>query len=540
MTSTNHIMSILLIIESFPATSDIPEPSRETTTIYLILNTEGFIQGYGSARVSFFNLLFPHINKPAEQLPVITTGVTKFDMMFLEWLMKIELKLNTEAHTTQINSFSRLFRGVVKKYPSFRSLRKLYSGGSSGVEMPGKKTLQRHPTNTKHEEDSQNLSVLNTNQSDSCKVVGEFPRRPPGEPWTVFCCESSSSPHIDSVFNMAVQVQNLKVTMYRLKQLGCFILQDITNISDEYGEVNYAIVKSCCGNVVHTLIEKTGYDGWFLPEYERVDVAAKPTLIDDYDLSSNSFFDHVTLVCRTGGTNDIIRWYQDAFEMKRFITNRQDSEEEGIVIGDDVGMRLKVMEFWKCSEVGIASTDCQDGSGIEEDASWEPLKIVIAESLPDIQNTQVEQFIADHNGPGLQHIGLHTSDIVTTVNGLSKRGIRFREPPPTYYTDLGQRGAIELAGEDPAILSKYGILLDVEADPFDEDDSLYPSPESNTQKYLMQIFTHPIFNRDTFFLEVIQRKGARGFGVGNVTALARSVNAYQQLLQNQEYLLGNK
>lgn len=42
----------------------------------------------------------------------------------------------------------------------------------------------------------------------------------------------------------------------------------------------------------------------------------------------------------------------------------------------------------------------------------------------------------------------------------------------------------------------------------------------------MQIFTFPLFERDTFFLEVIQRKGARGFGVGNVTALARSINAY--------------
>lgn len=47
----------------------------------------------------------------------------------------------------------------------------------------------------------------------------------------------------------------------------------------------------------------------------------------------------------------------------------------------------------------------------------------------------------------------------------------------------------------------------------------------------MQIFTYPVFRRDTFFLEVIQRKGARGFGVGNVTALARSVNAYNEAMK---------
>lgn len=50
----------------------------------------------------------------------------------------------------------------------------------------------------------------------------------------------------------------------------------------------------------------------------------------------------------------------------------------------------------------------------------------------------------------------------------------------------------------------------------------------------MQVFTHPVFDQDTFFLEVIQRKGAKGFGVGNVTALARSVNAYKEMLRQQE------
>jgi len=57
--------------------------------------------------------------------------------------------------------------------------------------------------------------------------------------------------------------------------------------------------------------------------------------------------------------------------------SRQDTEEEGLVIGDDVGLRLKVLEFWKCSEAGLASQKC-------DEEEWEPLKIVIAESLPNI------------------------------------------------------------------------------------------------------------------------------------------------------------
>jgi len=55
----------------------------------------------------------------------------------------------------------------------------------------------------------------------------------------------------------------------------------------------------------------------------------------------------------------------------------QDSEEDGLVIGEDVGMRLKVLQFWKCSESGLATENMND---------WEQLKIVVAESLPNISN----------------------------------------------------------------------------------------------------------------------------------------------------------
>jgi 4-hydroxyphenylpyruvate dioxygenase-like putative hemolysin len=71
-------------------------------------------------------------------------------------------------------------------------------------------------------------------------------------------------------------------------------------------------------------------------------------------------------------------------------------------------------------------------------------------------------------------------------------------------------------------------LLDNEADVFE------PDYDPSEERFLMQVFTYPIFDKDTFFLEVIQRRGARGFGVGNVTALARSVNAYKEMLQRQE------
>lgn len=75
----------------------------------------------------------------------------------------------------------------------------------------------------------------------------------------------------------------------------------------------------------------------------------------------------------------------------------------------------------------------------------------------------------------------------------------------------------------------FSVLTDNEADVFENNND-----NNDEECYLMQVFTYPIFQQDTFFLEVIQRRGARGFGIGNVTALARSVNAYKKMLQENE------
>ena len=77
---------------------------------------------------------------------------------------------------------------------------------------------------------------------------------------------------------------------------------------------------------------------------------------------------------------------------------------------------------------------------------------------------------------------------------------------------------IQDSGFSVSAFERLGLLLDTEAD-FDDGE----------EKALVQVFTKPIFqDRDTFFLEVLQRKGARGFGAGNITALARSIVLYQQ------------
>lgn len=51
-------------------------------------------------------------------------------------------------------------------------------------------------------------------------------------------------------------------------------------------------------------------------------------------------------------------------------------------------------------------------------------------------NTQIEGFIKDHGGPGIQHVGLHTTNMIKTVVEMTKNGVKFRHPPPTYYTEV--------------------------------------------------------------------------------------------------------
>ncbi len=79
------------------------------------------------------------------------------------------------------------------------------------------------------------------------------------------------------------------------------------------------------------------------------------------------------------------------------------------------------------------------------------------------------------------------------------------------------------ANEDIEKFKSLGLLLDSEAD--------VAAGKGNQDRFLIQIFTQPLFppSHNTFFLEILERRGARGFGAGNITALAKSIVLQQQL-----------
>ncbi|XP_046888397.1 4-hydroxyphenylpyruvate dioxygenase-like protein isoform X2 [Hypomesus transpacificus] len=199
------------------------------------------------------------------------------------------------------------------------------------------------------------------------------------------------------------------------------------------------------------------------------------------------------------------------------VESEEDVDEGYVLNQDGIGLRLTAMEFWKCSEEGIQLPF--------KDVTEPDCKFVIAESLPEQSSNQVDTFLEQHKGPGIQHIGLYTQDIVCTTQTMATAGVHFFSPPPAYYTEVGKQQEMEDAGYDPQMLSQHGILLDTD---LRQDSSPSHTTTNQNKRYLLQVFTKPIFAEDTFFLELIERRGASGFGEGNIRALWRSVQAYME------------
>ena len=115
--------------------------------------------------------------------------------------------------------------------------------------------------------------------------------------------------------------------------------------------------------------------------------------------------------------------------------------------------------------------------------------------------SQIEEFLREYKGEGIQHIALGTSDIYQAVDIIRGRGIPFQDTPDTYYEMLPER--IKGHDENIAELEKRRILMD--------------GAPTEGQGLLLQIFTQNVIG--PIFFEIIQRKGNEGFGEGNFKAL---------------------
>jgi 4-hydroxymandelate synthase len=183
--------------------------------------------------------------------------------------------------------------------------------------------------------------------------------------------------------------------------------------------------------------------------------------------------DHVA-VCVTSGTlADCADFYIEGFGLARYSgehTEMGDQAMDSIVVRSPSG--------------GITFTL------LEQDMSKKP--------------GQIEGFLARNDGAGVQHLAFGVDDIISAVHEFSGRGVEFLRTPGAYY-DM-------LAARLPGIQAEIADLraADVLAD-------------RDEWGYLLQLFTRSPYRRNTLFYEVIQRRGARGFGSANIKALYEAV-----------------
>jgi 4-hydroxyphenylpyruvate dioxygenase len=125
------------------------------------------------------------------------------------------------------------------------------------------------------------------------------------------------------------------------------------------------------------------------------------------------------------------------------------------------------------------------------------------------EHSQIEEFLREYKGEGIQHLALATDDIFATVDQLRANGIKFQDSPDTYFDMIDQR--LPGHGHSVAEMRKRKILID-------------GSPETG-EGLLLQIFTENMIG--PIFFEIIQRKGNQGFGEGNFKALFESIELDQ-------------
>ena len=282
--------------------------------------------------------------------------------------------------------------------------------------------------------------------------------------------------HGDGVRTIALRVPDAEHAYRYAVQHGAKGVREPWEASDDDGGVRMATIATY-GETLHTFVERNGYEGAFLPGYERRDPGP--------DAGMFVGVDHVVGNVELGRLDEWVGYYERVFGMTEMIhfTDRDISTEYSALMS-------KVMA---------------DGKG--------RVKFPINEPAEGQRKSQIEEYLEYYGGPGAQHIALATTDIVATVRELTERGIRFIKTPASYYEELpGRIGEID---EDLADLRELGILAD-------RDD----------EGYLLQIFSQTIGDRPTVFLEVIERHGARGFGEGNFKALFEAIEREQDARGN--------
>lgn len=280
--------------------------------------------------------------------------------------------------------------------------------------------------------------------------------------------------HGDGVKVIALWVDDARQSYIETVNRGAESYMEPKVKKDPEGEVVLSGVHTY-GETVHIFVERKNYKGVFMPGYRSW---------EPFYTAPETGLKYIDHIVGNVGWNEMDKWCQFYAKVMGFAQ---------LVSFDDKDISTEY--------TALMSKVMSNGNG--------RIKFPINEPAEGRKKSQIEEFIDFYNGAGVQHIALSTDNIIETVSALRKRGVEFLAIPSSYYEDVLDRvGKID---EDLEPLSKLGILID-------RDD----------EGYLLQIFTKPILDRPTMFIEIIQRKGAKSFGKGNFKALFEAIEREQE------------
>jgi len=304
-------------------------------------------------------------------------------------------------------------------------------------------------------------------QQDKIRLVLTSPLKPGGE------INKHINSHGDGVKAIALWVDDAAKSYRETTRRGAKSYFEPKTLKDENGEVTLSGIHTY-GETVHVFVERKKYDGLFMPGYRKWKPFYKPTEV------GLKYIDHMV---GNVGWNEMNKWCEFYASVMGFAQ---------LVSFDDKDISTEY--------TALMSKVMSNGNG--------RIKFPINEPADGRKKSQIEEYIEFYNGAGVQHMALATDNIIETITALRNRGVEFLTVPASYYEDVLDRvGEID---EDLAPLKDLGILID-------RDD----------EGYLLQIFTKPVLDRPTMFVEIIQRKGAKSFGKGNFKALFEAIEREQ-------------
>ena len=285
--------------------------------------------------------------------------------------------------------------------------------------------------------------------------------------------------HGDGIYDIAFSVDCDKSAYDSCLSRGAEGVDEPSVTKDDNGEYGRSSIQTY-GDTIHSFIYDSNYNGVWAPGYKALQLPSLPN--QDTALIT---IDHIVGNVETGMMDEWREFYENIFGFTTFV---------------------------RFDETDISTQYSALKSIVVRSKNWK-VKMPINEPAKGIKKSQIEEYLDFNEGAGVQHVAILTNDIIKSITALRANGVDFLDVPDTYYENLEERvGSID---EDMDTLRKLKILVD-----------------RDEEGYLLQLFTKPLEDRPTLFIEIIQRKGSRGFGQGNFQALFESIEREQELRGN--------